>query len=281
MKEKLSQHEWKEVENGRGYCRTCEFGINISFFLSRDEFAQHVASLAGQHESNAPALSAESTSAAVKPNGPAAASWNAALELCAGWMDDNASVLKDVNEAEAAHYEMWAYNMREKKMPGTEAAGASLAGTEPRIDRIRKLAERWRENNPNDDECWKQVLAILDAPPVAGTEPEPRNPLLTPVIIAPLFKRISDPLYLGSYLASAKRDGKESYDTVIRQIASEAERAVGLEAEIAALREALTEISKGEGAYRLDPLEHASNTIDSMKNLALSALKTSASSGTK
>lgn len=35
----------------------------------------------------------------------------------------------------------------------------------------------------------------------------------------------------------------------------------------------LQEIEKGEGAYNRDPLEHASNTIDSMKEIARSLLK--------
>jgi len=39
------------------------------------------------------------------------------------------------------------------------------------------------------------------------------------------------------------------------------------------LLKALKEISKGEGAYNLDPLKHASNTIDNMKSIALNAIK--------
>lgn len=38
------------------------------------------------------------------------------------------------------------------------------------------------------------------------------------------------------------------------------------------LREALKEISKGEGPFSRDPLEHAGNVIDSMKNIATEAL---------
>jgi hypothetical protein len=45
-----------------------------------------------------------------------------------------------------------------------------------------------------------------------------------------------------------------------------------LDAEIARLRAALTEISKGEGAFSRDPLTHAVNTIDSMKQIARDAL---------
>ena len=39
------------------------------------------------------------------------------------------------------------------------------------------------------------------------------------------------------------------------------------------LAEALREIAKGEGAYSMDRLEHASNTIDNMKQLAEAALR--------
>jgi hypothetical protein len=42
--------------------------------------------------------------------------------------------------------------------------------------------------------------------------------------------------------------------------------------ELAKLREALREISMGKGAYSDDRLEHAANTIDDMKRLALQAL---------
>jgi len=38
------------------------------------------------------------------------------------------------------------------------------------------------------------------------------------------------------------------------------------------LYEALKEISEGKGRFSLDPLTHASNTIEDMKNLALAAL---------
>ena len=38
------------------------------------------------------------------------------------------------------------------------------------------------------------------------------------------------------------------------------------------LEAALREIAKGEGAFSRDPLEHASNTIDSMKGIAKTAL---------
>lgn len=38
------------------------------------------------------------------------------------------------------------------------------------------------------------------------------------------------------------------------------------------LLEALREIAKGEGAFSLDPLTHCSNTVDSMKAIALAAI---------
>ena len=40
-------HGWLEIENDRGYC-SCEFGINISGFLSHAEHAAHVAQLPAQ-----------------------------------------------------------------------------------------------------------------------------------------------------------------------------------------------------------------------------------------
>ena len=43
--------------------------------------------------------------------------------------------------------------------------------------------------------------------------------------------------------------------------------------EIKRLRAALSEISKGEGAFSRDPLTHATNTIESMKQIALDELE--------
>ncbi len=43
--------------------------------------------------------------------------------------------------------------------------------------------------------------------------------------------------------------------------------------EVERLRAALEEISEGKGAYSMDPLEHAGNCIDDMKELAREALK--------
>ena len=45
-----------------------------------------------------------------------------------------------------------------------------------------------------------------------------------------------------------------------------------LRAEVAELREALAEIAKGEGRFSLDPLTHASNTIEDMIAAARAAL---------
>lgn len=45
-----------------------------------------------------------------------------------------------------------------------------------------------------------------------------------------------------------------------------------LKAENVLLRKALVEIANGEGAFSRDPLEHAGNCIDSMKQIAETAL---------
>jgi hypothetical protein len=45
-----------------------------------------------------------------------------------------------------------------------------------------------------------------------------------------------------------------------------------LKAELAALRAALQEIARGEGPFSRDPLTHAANTIEAMRECALSAL---------
>jgi len=46
-----------------------------------------------------------------------------------------------------------------------------------------------------------------------------------------------------------------------------------LNGKVAKLREALSEISKGEGAYSMDPMEHAKNTIENLTSLAKETLK--------
>jgi len=46
-----------------------------------------------------------------------------------------------------------------------------------------------------------------------------------------------------------------------------------LEAENARLRKALVEIAMGDGAFSLDPLKHAGNCIDNMKQIAEAALR--------
>lgn len=50
------------------------------------------------------------------------------------------------------------------------------------------------------------------------------------------------------------------------------EEIVHLRAGKADLLEALKEISKGEGAFSLDHLTHACNTIESMKSIAIAAI---------
>lgn len=46
-----------------------------------------------------------------------------------------------------------------------------------------------------------------------------------------------------------------------------------LQAQNKIMLEALQEIAKGQGAFSRDPLEHASNTIDNMKEIANEAIK--------
>jgi len=55
----------------------------------------------------------------------------------------------------------------------------------------------------------------------------------------------------------------------------------GWSEELQRLREALKEISKGEGAYSLDRLTHAENTIRAMKDLARAALGEKEKAGEK
>ena len=50
---------------------------------------------------------------------------------------------------------------------------------------------------------------------------------------------------------------------------------VELKERIATMRNALEEIAKAQGAYRRDPLEHASNCIDDMRDIAYTALQES------
>ena len=47
-----------------------------------------------------------------------------------------------------------------------------------------------------------------------------------------------------------------------------------------ALVAALRDIARGEGPYSLDPLTHASNTIEAMKEIANNALKTATAATT-
>ena len=52
----------------------------------------------------------------------------------------------------------------------------------------------------------------------------------------------------------------------------ERRRLLEAEAEIDRLRDALTRIAKGEGAFSRDPLTHAANTIDNLLGIAEDAL---------
>lgn len=51
------------------------------------------------------------------------------------------------------------------------------------------------------------------------------------------------------------------------------DRVVELEAQRDDLVKAMEEISKGEGAFDMDPLEHAANCINNMKGIAKHVLK--------
>ena len=50
-----------------------------------------------------------------------------------------------------------------------------------------------------------------------------------------------------------------------------ADEALALLDEVERLREALQEISKGEGAFNHDPLKHCANTVEDMKAIAKAA----------
>lgn len=58
----------------------------------------------------------------------------------------------------------------------------------------------------------------------------------------------------------------------IKEKSQEHSKSSDLLAENKKLKEALLEISKGEGAYDMDRLKHASNTIETMKQIAITAL---------
>lgn len=63
--------------------------------------------------------------------------------------------------------------------------------------------------------------------------------------------------------------GMSLSDTAYRRKSLQLELA---QSRLAIASDALTTISNGEGRYSRDPLEHASNTIDDMKKIAVDAL---------
>ena len=71
-------------------------------------------------------------------------------------------------------------------------------------------------------------------------------------------------------VASVNVGYNDPFDTEQRQSAALIVRAVNSHA---ALVEALREIVKGEGEFSRNPLTHAENTIDNMKEIARAALK--------
>jgi len=71
-----------------------------------------------------------------------------------------------------------------------------------------------------------------------------------------------------NFWASDYRNAMDQLAAVMEYL----ERAEGAEAKLAKVVEALEEIVKGEGRFSRDLLEHASNTIEDMKALAVAAL---------
>lgn len=69
------------------------------------------------------------------------------------------------------------------------------------------------------------------------------------------------------------RDMTDDYMRRHKDVGDMMERALSAEQRIKALEKALREISKGEGRFSRDPLEHASNTIEDMKALAIEAIQ--------
>jgi hypothetical protein len=66
----------------------------------------------------------------------------------------------------------------------------------------------------------------------------------------------------GDDLDQAIRDGNRLADALVKS-----------REEVLRYKTALEEIAKGAGPYSRDPLEHASNTIDAMKSIAVEALQ--------
>lgn len=64
----------------------------------------------------------------------------------------------------------------------------------------------------------------------------------------------------------------EKLDELLNSIEQDASRAADLEKQNEYLRSALSYITEGRGARDRDPLKHADNCIDNMKNVAVGAL---------
>ena len=79
---------------------------------------------------------------------------------------------------------------------------------------------------------------------------------------------------LREQLLEKKRCGDEYIQLTDEQVEHLSGQIERLEDQLAAATAALTEISKGEGPFNRDQLEHASNAIDSMKSSADDALAT-------
>ena len=77
-------------------------------------------------------------------------------------------------------------------------------------------------------------------------------------------------LYAMSICPQCSIEGYGTAGERVRQLERELTEA---QAENEKLRGVLAEIAKGEGRFSLDPLTHAANTIEDMKNLAAHALK--------
>ena len=70
-------------------------------------------------------------------------------------------------------------------------------------------------------------------------------------------------------MSETPRTDAEPWDTRLETVSVEFARTLEMENE--RLRAALETISKGRGEFSLDPLTHATNTIDDMKAIAIAA----------
>jgi len=99
-----------------------------------------------------------------------------------------------------------------------------------------------------------------------------------------LIERLEKAAKFGGHYAEAAQALRELRDGNCPPSVYERNRELLLEvdakqARIEVLEGALREISEGKGRYSMDPLEHAGNTIEDMKELAKEALATESSDG--